>query len=59
MLNIAIKLQQVGEFILKTAMIGLFALLSLRGCDIALKKAGTSGLSRVPIMASGWLSCQM
>lgn len=28
----------VGEFILKTAMIGLFALLSLRGCDIALKK---------------------
>ena len=28
----------VGEFIIKTAMIGLFALLSLRGCDIALKK---------------------
>lgn len=28
----------VGEFILKTAMIGLFTLLSLRGCDIALKK---------------------
>lgn len=28
----------VGEFILKTAMMGLFALLSLRGCDIALKK---------------------
>ncbi|WAJ74550.1 hypothetical protein [Moraxella bovis] len=28
----------VGEFILKTAMIGLVALLSLRGCDIALKK---------------------
>lgn len=28
----------LGKFILKTAMIGLFALLSLRGCDIALKK---------------------
>jgi|GEM_PF-2973095 len=28
----------MGEFILKTAMIGLFALLSMRGCDIALKK---------------------
>lgn len=28
----------VGEFILKTAMIGLLALLSLHGCDIALKK---------------------
>lgn len=38
MLNIAMKPQQVGEFILKTAMIGLFALLSLRGCDIALEK---------------------
>ena len=38
MLNITIKPQQVGKFILKTAMIGLFALLSLRGCDIALKK---------------------
>lgn len=28
----------VGEFILKTAMIGFFALLSMRGCDITLKK---------------------
>lgn len=33
----------VGEFILKTAMIGLFALLSLRGCDIALKKQAQVG----------------
>lgn len=28
----------LGKFILKTAIFGLFALLSLRGCDAALKK---------------------